>query len=88
GISINSAFGGANNSFITIRGIGGADDYKPNGNPSVALHVDGIYQTSNAYLGMPLFDLERIEVLKGPQGTLYGRNTTAGVINAITKRPT
>lgn len=88
GISINSAFGGPQNSFITIRGIGGADDYKPNGNPSVALHIDGIYQTSNAYLGMPLFDLERIEVVKGPQGTLYGRNTTAGAINAITKGPT
>ncbi|MBJ2135214.1 TonB-dependent receptor [Paraglaciecola chathamensis] len=87
GISINSAFGGPENSFITIRGIGGADDYKPNGNPSVALHVDGIYQTSNAYLSMPLFDLERIEVLKGPQGTLYGRNTTAGAINAITRAP-
>jgi iron complex outermembrane receptor protein len=87
GISINSAYGGPENSFITIRGIGGADDYKPNGNPSVALHVDGIYQTSNAYLSMPLFDLERIEVLKGPQGTLYGRNTTAGAINAITRAP-
>jgi iron complex outermembrane receptor protein len=87
GVSINSAFGGPENSFITIRGIGGADDYKPNGNPSVALHVDGIYQTSNAYLSMPLFDLERIEVLKGPQGTLYGRNTTAGAINAITRTP-
>lgn len=87
GISINSAFGGPENSFITIRGIGGADDYKPNGNPSVALHVDGIYQTSNAYLSMPLFDLERMEVLKGPQGTLYGRNTTAGAINAITRAP-
>jgi iron complex outermembrane receptor protein len=87
GISINSAYGGPENSFITIRGIGGADDYKPNGNTSVALHVDGIYQTSNAYLSMPLFDLERIEVLKGPQGTLYGRNTTAGAINAITRAP-
>lgn len=87
GLSINYAFGGANYGLLSIRGIGGADDYKPNGNPSVALHVDGIYQTSNAYLGTPLFDLERIEVLKGPQGTLYGRNTTAGVINAITKGP-
>jgi outer membrane receptor protein involved in Fe transport len=87
GVSINSAFGGPQNSFITIRGIGGADDYKPNGNPSVALHVDGIYQTSNAYLAMPLFDIERLEVLKGPQGTLYGRNTTAGTINAITRKP-
>ena len=47
GISINSAFGGPENSFITIRGIGGADDYKPNGNPSVALHIDGIYEFLN-----------------------------------------
>ncbi|PXA75128.1 TonB-dependent receptor, partial [Caulobacter sp. D4A] len=87
GLSVNYAFGGTNYGLISIRGIGGADDYKPNGNPSVALHVDGVYQTSNAYLGMPLFDLDRVEVLKGPQGTLYGRNTTAGVINAITRGP-
>lgn len=86
GLSINYAFGGANYGLLSIRGIGGADDYKPNGNPSVALHVDGVYQTSNLYLSTPLFDLERVEVLKGPQGTLYGRNTTAGVINAITRR--
>jgi len=88
GVSINYAFGGTNYGLISIRGIGGADDYKPNGNPSVALHVDRVYQTSNAYLGMPLFDLERVEILKGPQGTLYGRNTTAGVINVITNGPT
>ncbi len=87
GVSVNYAFGGANYGLISIRGIGGADDYKPNGNPSVALHIDGVYQTSNAYLGMPLFDLDRVEILKGPQGTLYGRNTTAGVINVITKGP-
>lgn len=87
GVSVNYAFGGTNYGLISIRGIGGADDYKPNGNPSVALHVDGVYQTSNAYLGMPLFDLDRVEILKGPQGTLYGRNTTAGVINAITRGP-
>ncbi|WP_395445516.1 TonB-dependent receptor plug domain-containing protein [Caulobacter sp. UC70_42] len=66
GVSVNYAFGGTNYGLISIRGIGGADDYKPNGNPSVALHVDGVYQTSNAYLGMPLFDLDRIEVLEGP----------------------
>ncbi|WP_241229499.1 TonB-dependent receptor [Sphingomonas sp. S-NIH.Pt1_0416] len=85
GLSINYSTGGESYGLLSIRGIGGADDYKPNGSPSVALHVDGVYQSSNAYLGMPLFDLERIEVLRGPQGTLYGRNTTAGVINAITK---
>ena len=87
GVSINYAFGGPQYGLLSIRGIGGADDYKPNGNPSVALHVDGVYQTSNAYLAKPLFDLERVEVLKGPQGTLYGRNTTAGVVNAITRGP-
>ncbi len=85
GISINYSTGGESYGLLSIRGIGGADDYKPNGSPSVALHVDGVYQSSNAYLGMPLFDLERIEILRGPQGTLYGRNTTAGVINAITR---
>ncbi|MCU0758094.1 MAG: TonB-dependent receptor [Steroidobacteraceae bacterium] len=88
GVSINYAFGGSSYGLLSIRGVGGADDYKPNGSPSVALHVDGIYQTSNAYLTMPLFDIERLEVLKGPQGTLYGRNTTAGVVNALTRRPT
>uniref|UniRef100_UPI002FDAA448 TonB-dependent receptor n=1 Tax=Brevundimonas bullata TaxID=13160 RepID=UPI002FDAA448 len=72
GVSVNYAFGGTNYGLISIRGIGGGD---------------GVYQTSNAYLGMPLFDLDRVEILKGPQGTLYGRNTTAGVINAITKGP-
>jgi len=85
GLAISSAFGGPSYSKLSIRGVGGQDDYRPNGSPSVALHVDNIYQTSNVYLAMPLFDLERIEVLKGPQGTLYGRNTTAGVVNAITK---
>ena len=89
GISIGQGFGGRSNSFLSVRGIGGADDYKSAGSPSVALHVDGIYQTSNAYLnGLPLFDVKRVEVLKGPQGTLYGRNTTAGTVNIINKGPT
>lgn len=88
GVSINYAFGGASSGLLSIRGVGGADDYKPNGSPSVAMHVDGIYQSSNAYLTTPFYDLERIEVLKGPQGTLYSRNTTAGVINVLTRAPT
>jgi iron complex outermembrane recepter protein len=87
-VSINYAFGGASSGLLSIRGVGGADDYKPNGSPSVAMHVDGIYQSSNAYLTTPFYDIERIEVLKGPQGTLYGRNTTAGVINVLTRAPT
>lgn len=85
GVSMSSDFGGTSSKVISIRGVGGSDDYRPNGNPSVAMHVDNIYQSSNAFLAMPFFDVERVEVLKGPQGTLYGRNSTAGVINLITR---
>jgi iron complex outermembrane receptor protein len=70
-----------------MRGVGGTDDYRPNGSPSVGFHVDNIYQTSNVFLLAPFFDVQRVEVLKGPQGTLYGRNSTAGVINLITRGP-
>jgi iron complex outermembrane receptor protein len=56
--------------------------------PAVATYVDGVNQfTLDTYIS-PLFDIERIEVLRGPQGTLYGRNAMAGVINVITKQPT
>src|SRR3546814_3405138 len=55
--------------------------------PSVAMHIDNVYQSSNVFLSAPFFDVERVEVLKGPQGTLYGRNSTAGVVNLITRGP-
>ena len=71
---------------FTIRGIGN-DDFRPNGNPSAAVHVDGVYQSSSALVGGQIFDVERVEVLKGPQGTLYGRNTTAGAVNIISRKP-
>ncbi|AEG51427.1 TonB-dependent receptor [Sphingobium chlorophenolicum L-1] len=87
GVSITSDFGGAASKIISIRGLGGTDDYRPNGSSSAALHVDDVYQTSNVFLSLPFFDVERVEVLKGPQGTLYGRNSTAGVINVITRDP-
>lgn len=56
--------------------------------PAVATYVDGVNQFSLDTYISPLFDVERIEVLRGPQGTLYGRNAMAGVINIITKQPT
>lgn len=85
GVSVTADFGGGASKLISIRGVGGTDDYRPNGSPSVGFHMDGIYQASNVFLTMPFFDVERVEVLKGPQGTLYGRNSTAGVINVITR---
>jgi len=69
---------------INIRGVGQAR----NGEPPVAVVVDGV-QISNAYeITQDLFDVERIEVLKGPQGAVYGRNAIGGAINIITKQPT
>ncbi|WP_340317383.1 TonB-dependent receptor [Rhizorhabdus argentea] len=73
-------------SLITLRGIStgvtsGAED------PSVATHINGIYQSRSRSVDSAMADLERVEVVSGPQGTLYGRNATGGVINYILKRP-
>lgn len=78
---------GSMNPVFTIRGIG-LNDYNINNNPSVGVYVDEVYMASAAYLSFQIFDLERVEVLKGPQGTLYGRNTTGGAINFLTAKPT
>ena len=72
---------------VTIRGIG-LNDYAANNNPAAGIYVDDVYLVSPAMLTFGMFDLERVEVLKGPQGTLFGRNTTAGTINFISKKPT
>ena len=68
---------------ITIRGIG-LDDFGATNSPSAGVYVDQVYVASIAMMAFDMYDLERIEVLKGPQGTLYGRNSTAGAINIIT----
>lgn len=72
---------------VTIRGIG-LNDYASNNNPAAGIYVDNVYLVSPAMLSFGLFDVDRVEVLKGPQGDLYGRNTTAGAINVISRRPT
>lgn len=71
---------------ITIRGVG-LNDYATNNNPAAGIYVDDVYLVSPAMLTFGLFDLERVEILKGPQGTLFGRNTTAGTVNFISRRP-
>jgi len=72
---------------VSIRGIG-LNDYAANNNPAAGIYVDEVYLASPAMLTFQLFDVERVEVLKGPQGTLFGRNTTAGTVNFVSRKPT
>ena len=71
---------------IFLRGIGNTT-FNANQAGPVGIHVDGVYQGSSVSYGFGLMDLDRVEILKGPQGTLFGRNTTGGVINFISARP-
>jgi iron complex outermembrane receptor protein len=71
---------------ITIRGVTNADS-TDKGDPSAAFLLDGVYIPRGPAQTFAFLDVDRIEVLRGPQGTLYGRNTTAGVINVISNTP-
>ena len=81
--NLYSANPGDNRNVTSIRGIT-STSY----DPAVATYIDGVNQFNLDTYISPIFDIERIEVLRGPQGTLYGRNAMGGVINIITKEPT
>jgi iron complex outermembrane receptor protein len=70
---------------VTIRGVG-LDDFSSTNSPAAGIYVDQITLSSLALMSFDMFDMERIEVLKGPQGTLYGRNSNAGAINIVTAK--
>jgi iron complex outermembrane receptor protein len=72
---------------FSLRGVG-LDDFSAFNEAPVAIYFDGVYQATLAGNNSQLFDLERVEVLKGPQGTLYGRNTTGGLVHFISRKPT
>lgn len=72
---------------IYIRGIG-TENLTVGGDPGVAVHADGAYIARTSAANFDLHDIERVEVLRGPQGTLYGRNATGGSINIISNAPT
>ena len=83
-LQVGESFGFAQ---VMLRGIG-TDNPFAGGDPSVGMHFDGVITGQSSAQFGSLFDVERIEVLRGPQGTLYGRNTTGGSINVITNKPT
>lgn len=76
------------NSGLTIRGLGSTFGLTNDGiDPGVGYYVDGVYYARAAITTLDFVDIERIEVLRGPQGTLFGKNTTAGAFNVITRAP-
>ena len=78
---------GFENPVFTMRGVG-LNDVSSINNPTVGIYIDDIFVPYVPMMSGSLFDIERIEVLKGPQGSLYGRNTTGGAIKFISRKPT
>ena len=76
-----------NTLILYMRGQGVADSMQITSDGSVALYQDGFYISRPQLSTFDLADIDRVEVLRGPQGTLYGRNTTGGAVNLISKRP-
>jgi len=85
-ISIGNNVGTASGARIFLRGVG-EDEARPTTDPAVGIYVDGVYLGRQTGALMNLLDLESVEVLRGPQGTLYGRNTNGGAIKLNSKRP-
>jgi iron complex outermembrane receptor protein len=86
GLQVSGAAGGTSNSF-SIRGVT-QNAFASNLESPVAVYSDDSYLTLNSIVNASLFDIERVEVLRGPQGTLFGRNATGGLIHYISARPT
>ncbi|MBC2667778.1 TonB-dependent receptor [Novosphingobium piscinae] len=73
---------------VNVRGVGVlSDSNQPARDQGVGIYIDGVYMGRAQGLGTALFDVENIEVLKGPQGTLFGRNTEGGAVNIVTRKP-
>ena len=87
GLNIQTPFGEFGYPLIAIRGVN-TDGFIETLPQSTGVYADGVYVSQPPMQAFRLLDLERMEVLKGPQGTIYGRNTIAGAINLISKRPT
>lgn len=83
---VNYPFGEGGPPNFVIRGIS-STDYSPNQSKPIAVYIDEGIRSLSTFEAMPLYDVERVEVLRGPQGTLYGKNATGGAVNIVTKKP-
>jgi len=83
-INLTTSSGAA---YVAMRGVA-STDVTETGDPSVSIARDGFFTNRSFGIGASFYDLERIEVLKGPQGTLFGRNSSGGLINIISQKPT
>ncbi len=72
---------------VSIRGVGYSTPQNQIAQSGVAFHIDGVYIVGNTALLQDFFDVERLDILRGPQGTVYGQNAQGGTINVLTKRP-
>jgi len=81
------AYASVNVRSFTIRGIG-LNEFDSHFDSPVAVHMDEVFISKPFMVSMPFFDMGRVEALKGPQGTLFGRNTTGGAVNFYTQEPT
>jgi iron complex outermembrane receptor protein len=86
-LNIHSPAGEGGVAVVFIRGVG-LNDFATNNTGPVGFYVDEVYAGSSNAQVTSLYDTERVEVLKGPQGTLFGRNTTGGAINIVSRKPT
>ena len=87
GLEVASAYGTGSSAQIMIRGVG-QNDFGEGHESPVTPYIDEFYLVSVPAADFSMFDLERVEVLKGPQGTLFGRNSTGGLIHYVTAKPT
>ncbi|BBD96778.1 TonB-dependent receptor [Sphingobium amiense] len=85
-VGTSGSFAGQNITY-SIRGVA-QQDFQPHSESPVAVYIDDGYVAANNAAGIGILDIERVEILKGPQGTLFGRNATGGLVNIVTRKPT
>src|SRR3984893_9094933 len=83
---VSSAYGDEAQPSFALRGVT-TDDFSENQSSPIAMYVDEVYKSVGALQALQVYDLDRVEVLRGPQGTLYGKNATGGAISFYSKNP-